>query len=152
MFPARLITLLAGIGAVLGCATVSGVQDRYVVCPFDAAWTAAIESLNDRPITVKDREKGLIETGWLELPSDPRSFGVFGRDIKESRDRSKMVMTVKQINDVAQLSLTEVRERWAWRGGSRMFGWAPAEPSEETIAGAMNRLNAKLRERGCSRT
>ena len=147
----RTISLFVGI-ALAGCTSIPGMQDRYVVCSYEQAWDAALDAMKDRAITVRDKEKGVIETGWLELPTDPRHFGAFQREIKESRDRSKMVLLLKQIKDVTQISLTEDRERWAWRGGSRMFGWTPADPSEEAIAATMNRVNAKLKERGCSRT
>ena len=138
--------------ALTGCVSVPGIQDRYVVCSYDQAWEAALEAMKDRALTVRDKEKGLIETGWLEVPVDPRFYGAFHREIKDSRDRSKLVLTLKQIQDVTQVSLTEDRERWAWRGGSRMFGWTPADPSEEAINSTMNRVQAKLKERGCSRT
>ena len=152
MLAVRLFAIFAVLGAVLGCATLPGVRDRYVVCSYDAAWTAALESLKDRAITVKDREKGLIETAWLELPTDPRNFGAFQREIKESRDRSRMVVTLTRIKEVTKVSLSEDRERWAWRGGSRLFGWSPTEPSEETMTAVMNRINSKLKESGCPST
>jgi hypothetical protein len=144
-----LLAIFMTFGTALGCAAVPGIKDRYVVCPYDAAWNAALDSLKDRSVTVKDRDKGVIETGWLEVPIEPRNFGAFRREIKDARDRSRLVVTLTRINEVTKVSLSEDRERWAWRGGSRLFGWTPAEPSEETMSSVMNRINSRLKESGC---
>lgn len=148
----RTIVIVGMLAVAASCASVPGIKEHYVVCSYETAWAATLESLNDRSIVSKDKEKGVIETGWLEIPTDPRYFGAMHREIKESRDRSKIVVTLKPIKDVIQVSLAEDRERWAWRGGARMFGWSPAEPSEETMAATLSRINAKMKERGCSRT
>jgi hypothetical protein len=31
----------------------------------------------DRPIQVKDKDKGLIETGWVEMEGQERAYGIF---------------------------------------------------------------------------
>lgn len=139
-----LLVLLAG------CSSLAGVQERYIVCSYDQVWDAAVESVKDRSIRVQEKEKGFIETSWLEIPMPGRTFGAFQREMAESKDRSRIIMNVKRLNDVTNLNFVEERQRWAFRGGSRMFGWADAEPSKDIIADIDHRLDEKLKERGCT--
>ena len=139
--------------ASAGCASLSGVQERYVVCSYDHAWEASLDAVKDRAVTVKDKDKGLIQTAWLEIPMPGRKYGAFQRDLgDQSKDRSRVVVMLARMNDVTKVSFVEERERWAFRGGSRLFGWAPTEPSEDVMTEVRNRLDARLKERGCSTT
>jgi hypothetical protein len=81
-----------------------------------------------------------------------RRFGVFQRDAFDNKDRARMVVTVKRLDDVTEISVTENRERWHLRGGatSSATRWWPIEPSQEAMAGTLNRINAKVKEQGCS--
>jgi hypothetical protein len=106
--------------------------------------------VKDRSIKVQQKEKGLIETAWLEIPMPGRTFGALQREMPESKDRSRIFMRVKRLNDVTNVNFSEERQRWAFRGGSRMFGWADADPSKEVLADIDHRLDAKLKERGCT--
>ena len=135
---------------VSGCSSLAGVQERYTVCSYDQVWDAAVESVKDRSIKVKEKEKGIIETTWLEIPMPGRTYGAFQREMAESKDRSRIFMRVKRLNDVTNVNFSEERQRWAFRGGSRMFGWADAEPSKEVLDDIDHRLDAKLKERGCT--
>jgi hypothetical protein len=126
------------------------VQERYTVCSYDEVWDAAVDSVKDRSIKVQQKEKGLIETAWLEIPMPGRTFGAFQREMAESKDRSRIFMRVKRLNDVTNVNFSEERQRWAFRGGSRMFGWADADPSKEVLTDIDHRLGAKLKERGCT--
>ena len=133
-----------------GCSSLTGVQERYTVCSYDQVWDAAVDSVKDRSIRVQEKEKGVIETTWLEIPMPGRTFGAFQREMAESKDRSRIILKVKRLNDVTNVNFHEERQRWAFRGGSRLFGWADAEPSKEVIADIDHRLDAKLKERGCT--
>jgi hypothetical protein len=144
------LTILTALAA--GCASAPGLEQRYAVCSYDTLWDATVETLKDRPVKVKDKEKGLIETGWMEVPVSGRLYGAFRREMKDAKDRTRLVVTVKRLDDVTKVSLAETRETWAFRGGSRLFGWQSAEPSEEEMAAIMRRLSARLKERGCSLT
>lgn len=150
----RPCTIAGSLIALLlaGCASLAGVQERYAVCSYDHAWEAAIEAVKGRAITKQDKDSGVIQTAWLEVPMEGRTFGAFRRDMKDSKDRSRIMMNVKRLNDVAQVSFIEERQRWAFRGGSRLFGWASTDPSEEVLRDVQNRLDAKLKEHGCSLT
>jgi len=130
---------------------MAGVQERYLVCSYDVLWDATLEAVKDRPILVKDKTKGLIETDWVEVPVS-RAYGAFQRELADAKDRTKVVAEVKRMDDVTKVSLAETRQRWKFRGGSRLFGWDAAEPSEEDMARLMNRLTAKLKEQGCTLT
>jgi len=135
----------------LGCASLS--KEQYVVCPYDTVWEAALTTMmKERPITVKDKAKGLIETGWVEGEGPERRFGLFRRAAWDNKERSSMTLTVKRLNEVTEISLTERRERWHLRGGatSQATRWWPIEPSEEAMADAINRINRKLKDEGCS--
>jgi hypothetical protein len=131
---------------------LAGVQERYTVCPYDRAWEAALEAVKDRSVLKADKDQGVIQTAWLEVPMEGRTFGALQREIKDSRDRSRIMINVKRLRDVMQVSFVEERERWAFRGGSRLFGWAPTEPSEDVMRAVQSRLDAKLKEQGCSLT
>ena len=62
-----LLVLLAG------CSSLTGVQERYTVCSYDQVWDAAVDSVKDRSIRVQEKEKGVIETTWLEIPMPGRT-------------------------------------------------------------------------------
>jgi hypothetical protein len=121
------------------------------VCSYDVLWDATVEALKDRPVALKDKTTGVIETGWTEVPV-ARAYGAFRRELADAKDRTKVVATVKRIDDVTKVSFAETRERWRFRGGSRLFGWDKAEPSEEDMARLMQLLTTKLKERGCTLT
>ena len=135
-----------------GCSALAGVQERYTVCSYDQVWDAAVDSVKDRSIKVQEKEKGIIETSWLEIPMPGRTFGAFQREMAESKDRSRIIMRVKRLNEVTNVNFLEERQRWAFRGGSRMFGWADAEPSKDVLTNIDRRLDAKLKEHGCTLT
>jgi hypothetical protein len=137
---------------LIGCSSLAGVQERYSVCSYDNVWDAAVDSVKDRSIKVQEKETGLIETNWVEIPMPGRTFGAFQREMPVSKDRSRIMMKVKRLNDVTNINFSEERQRWAFRGGSRLFGWADAQPSQEVLADIDHRLDSKLKERGCTLT
>jgi hypothetical protein len=132
---------------------LAGVQERYAVCAYDQVWQASLDAVKDRTVTVKDKDKGRIETDWLEIPMPGRKYGAIQRDLgDQSKDRSRVIVMLKRMNDVTKVSFIEERERWAFRGGSRMFGWVQTDPSEEVMTGVQHRLDTRLKEQGCSST
>jgi hypothetical protein len=145
---------LPGIIAWSGCATLSGGQDQYFVCPYEVVWDAAVESMKDRPVTVQDKEKGLIETGWIEMEGKERPYGIFGREGFGNRERARMTLALTKQHDVTAVSVLETRQRWHARGGvtQQATKWWPIEPSEEAVTAVLTRLNTKLQEKGCSPT
>ena len=146
------ISLLIMAGVLSACASMNGVQERFAVCSYDHAWEAVLEAVKDRAINTKEKDAGLIVTGWLEIPMPGRTFGVLQRDVPDSKDRSRITLTVKRLDDVTKISFVEERQRWAFRGGSRGFGWASTDPSEEVMHDVQSRLDSKLKEHGCSVT
>jgi hypothetical protein len=128
------------------------MQQRFAVCSYEHAWEAALHAVKDRAITRKDKDGGIIETAWLEIPMPGRAFGVLQRDLPDSKDRSRITLTVKRLDDVTKISFLEDRQQWVFRGGSRLFGWASTDPSEEVVHDVQRRLDTKLKERGCSLT
>ncbi|MEK7760855.1 MAG: hypothetical protein AAB433_04675 [Nitrospirota bacterium] len=148
----RVISLFMALGAMVGCASLAGVQERYAVCSYDHAWEAALDAVKDRAVTKQDKDSGVIQTSWLEIPMPGRTFGAFQRELPDSKDRSRITLTVKRLDEVTKISFAEDRQRWAFRGGSRLFGWASTDPSEEVTRDVQSRLDAKLKEHGCSLT
>ena len=134
------------------CASLSGVQERFAVCSYDHVWEAALDAAKSRSITREDKDAGVIETGWLEIPMPGRTFGALQRDLGDSKDRSRISLTVKRLADVTKISVSEDRQRWAFRGGSRLFVWTDTDPSADVLNEMQRRLDAKLKERGCSLT
>ena len=136
-----------------GCATMSGSREQYFVCTYDRVWDASLETMKGQAIATYDKEKGVIETSWLDVPpTSDRSYGIFGREGFGNKERARFTMSVKRMNDVASVSVLETRQRWHSRGGvtQEAMRWWPIEPSEDTTNDVVNRLNAKLKERGCA--
>lgn len=134
-----------------GCTTLPGVSEHYLACPYDTVWDAALQTMKDRPVTAQEKDKGLIETGWVELGVRERPYGALARDTFENKERARMTLTMKRINDVTQLSLNEERQVWHARGGvtQQATRWWPVEPSEEAVASVLGRIKKKLKDQGC---
>jgi hypothetical protein len=145
------IIALMGLLAWNGCATISGSKDQFFVCSYDIVWDAALESVKDRPMQMQDKDKGLIESGWIEMEGPERSFGIFNREGFGNRERARMTLAVKRLNDVTSVSVLENRQRWHLKGGitQQSTKWWPIDPSEEAEAAVVKRLNANLKEKGC---
>jgi uncharacterized lipoprotein len=125
------------------------------VCPYDSVWDAALDAMKAQSISSYDKEKGTIETNWQDVPpTSERSFGIFGREGFGNSERARMTVSVKRMNDVAVVSVLETRQRWHSRGGatSQATKWWPIEPSEEATNEVVDRLNAKLKAKGCAPT
>jgi uncharacterized lipoprotein len=137
-----------------GCASLSGSKDQFFVCSYDTVWNAALESVKDRPIQSQDKDKGIIETGWVETEGSERGYGMFQREGFGNRERARMTIAVKRLNDVTSVSVLENRQRWHLKGGvtQQSTKWWPVEPSEEAEAAMVTRLNNKLKEKGCATT
>ena len=146
----RLLPILL-IGSVGGCALMtSGMQQRATTCSYDQAWDAAIDAVKDRSADTTDKEAGVIVTHWLEIPMPGRKYGAFRREIPDSKDRSRLTLRVKRVDDKTRVFFLEERQSWVMRGGSRLFGWAPTDPTVEVMRDIQDRLDAKLQEQGCS--
>jgi len=148
------ILVLTGFFTWSGCATLSGSNDQFFVCSYDIVWDAALESVKDRPVQVQDKDKGLIETGWIEMEGAERSYGMFEREGFGNRERARVTVAVKRLNDVTSVSVLENRQRWHLKGGitQQATKWWPVDPSEEAEAKVVERLNTKLKEKGCVAT
>ena len=137
----------------VGCAALSGSREQYYVCSYDTVWDAALETMKGQSIATYDKEKGMIETSWLDVPpTSERSFGIFVREGFGNRERALMTVSVKRMNDVASVSVLETRQRWHARGGvtQQALRWWPIDPSEDATDAVVDRLNAKLKEKGCA--
>ena len=146
--PAAISMLLA----ISGCATMSGSHDHYFVCSYDMVWDAAVDTVKAHSITSQDKEKGVIETAWIETEGKERTFGIFAREGFGNRERARLSVTVKRLNDVASVSILENRQRWHARGGvtQQATKWWPVDPSEDVLQDLSGRLTTKLQEKGCS--
>jgi len=149
MYCARL-SLFIMAGFLTACASMSDMQERFAVCSYDHAWEAALEAVKDRAINTKDKDGGLIVTGWLEIPMPGRTFGALQRDVADSKDRSRITLSIKRLDDVTKIGFIEERQRWAFRGGSRLFGWVSTDPSDDVMRDVQSRLDTKLKEHKCS--
>ena len=126
----------------VGCASLSGSQEQYFVCSYDIVWDATLETMKGQSVATYDKDKGVIAE---------RSYGMFGRDGFGNKERARITASVRRMNDVASVSVLETRQRWHSRGGvtQQALRWWPIEPSEDAANAVVNRLNAKLKERGC---
>ena len=148
----RMVLVVLGLLSV-GCAALSGSREQYFVCSYDTVWDAALETMKGQSIATYDKEKGLIETSWLDVPpTSEGSFGIFGREGFGNKERALMTVSVKRLDDVASVSVLETRQRWHARGGvtQQALRWWPIDPSEDTTDAVVDRLNAKLKTKGCA--
>ena len=137
----------------VGCASLSGSREQYFVCSYNSVWDATFESMKGQSIASYDKDNGVIETSWLDVPPiSERSFGIFGREGFGNEERARMTVSVKRMDDVASVSVVETRQRWHSRGGvtQQAMKWWPIEPSEDATNDVVNRLTAKLKEKGCA--
>jgi hypothetical protein len=148
--PALLVLLFA----MHGCASVSGSREQFFVCPYDTVWDTALETMKGYAINAHSKDNGTIETSWLEMEGKERTFGMFGREGFGNRERARMSVKVKQLNDVSSVSVLETRQRWHARGGatSQATKWWPVDPSQESIDEVTQKLNIRLKEKGCQTT
>ncbi len=144
------LSLLLILTLVAACASLGGMREQFAVCSYDHAWEAALDAVKDRAIAKQDKAAGVIDTAWLEIPMPGRTFGALQRDLGDSKDRSRISLTVKRLDDVTKIGFIEERQRWAFRGGSRLFGWADTGSSTEVMTDVQTRLDTKLKEHGCS--
>ena len=136
----------------IGCAAMSGSREQYYMCAYDTVWQASLETMKGESITSYDKAKGSIETGWMDVaPLMERSYGIFGREGFGNKERARITVSVKQMQDRAAVNVLETRQRWHARGGatSQATKWWPTEPSEEATKDVVNRINTKLKEQGC---
>ena len=148
----RIVIVILALFSV-GCAALSGSREEYYVCSYDHVWDAAIETMKGQSVVTKDKEKGLIETNWQEVPpTSERTYGIFGREGFGNIERARLILSVKRMDDVASVSVLETRERWHSRGGvsQQALKWWAIEPSDEVTNGVVDRLNAKLKAKGCA--
>lgn len=151
MYPLGRLSFIITAVLLTGCSALSGMQQHSTVCSYDQAWDAALDAAKDRPVSTQDKDAGLIVTDWLEIPMPGRAYGLFRRDLGESsKDRSRVTLRVVRADETTQIGFIEDRQSWTFRGGSRLFGWAPADPSPEVMHDIRHRLDLKLKERGCS--
>ena len=149
----RTAAFLSLIVLASGCATMSGSQEQYYVCSYDVVWDASVETMKGYSISSQDKEKGQIETGWLDVqPTSERTFGIFGREGFGNKERARLSVSVKHLNDVAAVSVLETRQRWHSRGGvtSQATKWWPVDPSESAMTEVTAKINSKLQEKGCA--
>ena len=141
------LALLGGIGA--GCASLAGVQERYLACSYDIVWESALDAMKHYPVAAPDKAKGLIETGWVETSAQGRPYGLFSRQGLPEKERGRLLLNLDRLNDVTVVRLSENREHWGFRGGARLYQWYPIEPSQEALGKVMANLTARLEANGC---
>ena len=147
----HMVSLLACLaGLTTGCATLPGVQERYVACPYDTVWHAAVRTMEPYPVVVHSKEKGVIETDWVVTVAPGRPYGAFNRDQMENKERFRNVLTLDRVNTVTLVRLSETREYWGFRGGARIYQWYPLEPSQEALTKVMTGLTTRLEADGCT--
>ncbi len=147
----RMIVLLP-LFTLAACASLSGGQDQYFVCPYDTVWEATSETMKGYSVTSENKSNGTIETAWVEMEGKRRSYGIFGREGFGNRERARLTIAVKQDHDVSSVNVLETRQRWHARGGvsQQATRWWPIEPSEEVLEEITGKLNARLKEKGCA--
>jgi len=146
--------VVAVLFAMQGCASFSGSHDQYFVCSYDTVWDTALETMKGYSINSQNKTNGTIETSWIEMEGKERSYGIFGREGFGNRERARMSVKVKQLSDVSSVSVLETRQRWHARGGvtQQALKWWPIDPSQESMDEVTDKLNARLKEKGCETT
>ncbi len=92
-----------------------------MACPIDSVWTSSLETLKPYPITVKNKDKGVIETGWRVEYVESGGYGMFRREGLQEKERSQLTLTMTPLEkDVVRVQLAERRQHWGFRGGARL--------------------------------
>lgn len=149
LYQFALLSVLAAFA--FGCATMGAgdIQERYVACSYDTVWSAATDTLKDYPLETEDKDKGMIETAWVETAVHGRPYGLLQREGLGDKERFQATMTFTRREEFTVVRLSERREHFGFRGGARLYQWYPVEPSEETTRALMTRLTGRLEEQGC---
>src|SRR5438046_7736666 len=100
----RTYALLALVAAmwITGCAGLE--KEEYFVCPYDTVWDAAVETMKDRPVVRKDKDGGVIETAWTEMAANGHGFGMFQRELFDSKERARMLVELKRLDSVTKVT------------------------------------------------
>lgn len=130
---------------------MSGGHDHYYVCSYDTVWDTALDTLKANSITSQNKQKGVIETAWIEMEGKKQPYGIFGREGFGNRERARLTAMIKRLDDVTSVSVLENRQRWHARGGitPQAMKWWPIDPSEEVLQDVFGRLDTKLLDNGC---
>lgn len=154
MFRLNSILLTLPLLAVGACASLSGGRDQYFVCSYDTVWDTALETMKGYSVTSQNKDSGTIETAWIEMEGKERGFGIFNREGFGNRERARLTVSVKRLNDVSSVNVLETRQRWHARGGvtPQATRWWPIDPSEEAMEEVTGKLHSRLKEKGCSTT
>ncbi|MFO0774361.1 MAG: hypothetical protein U0172_06825 [Nitrospiraceae bacterium] len=151
----RIGYLIMAVGLLVsGCATLNGGREQGFACPYDTVWDATLQTMKSVPLTSQDKERGRIETGWVDLEGTSRGFGLFGREGFGNRERARMTVDIVQGAGANAVRVVEERQRWHARGGvtSQATKWSPIEPSEQSMTEVLSRIHTKLKDQGCSAT
>ena len=137
-----------------GCATLSGSRDSYFACSYNTVWETTLDTMEGYSITSQNKDKGTIETAWLEMEGKKRPYGLFRREGFGNLERARLTVAIKKVNDVTSVSVLETRQRWHAQGGatSQAARWWSIEPSEEVLDEITTKLNDRLKEKGCAGT
>src|SRR3569832_54533 len=84
-----------------GCASLE--KKSYVVCPYDTVWETASDTMKSFHVTVRDKDKGVIETAWSDMASAERGFGVFQRNAFDNKERARMTLTLNRLDNVTKV-------------------------------------------------
>jgi hypothetical protein len=137
-----------------GCASLSGSREQYFVCSYETVWETTLDTMKGYSVTTQNKDNGTIETAWIEMEGKEQGFGIFGRAGFGNRERARLTVSVKRMNDVSSVSVLETRQRWHARGGatSQAAKWWPVDPSDETLDELTRKLTTRLKGNGCSAT
>jgi hypothetical protein len=92
--------LLVAYALLCSCTSMSGVHTRDAVCSLDNVWEAALDAVKNRSVTLKDKDRGHIETAWLEIPMPERTIGASQEELQDSKERSRLILTVNRLGNV----------------------------------------------------
>jgi hypothetical protein len=137
--------------ALTACASLNGGRDYHFACPYDTVWEATSETMKGYSVTSEDKNKGTIETAWIEMEGKRRPYGIFSREGFGNRERARLTVAVKSETGMSSVNVLETRQRWHARGGASQQAtkWWPIEPSEEVMEEVTTKLNTHLKEKGC---
>jgi len=117
-------------------------------------WDVAVDTMKGYSITSQNKDKGTIETAWLEMEGEKRPYGIFAREGFGNLERARLTVAVKKVSGITSVSVLEARQRWHARGGatSQAARWWPIEPSAAVMEDITDKLKTQLKENGCEAT
>ncbi len=131
--------------AMSGCMTLSEQPTASSSCAAEKVWDASVAALKDFPFQTMDKDKGILETAWMEVEASTQA-GALQRDV--NKERLRYVVEVKPEGVGAAAAVLQLREEWTPMG-VRSRQWRAIQGSSSEEEAVATTIGKRLKEKGC---